>query len=184
MKKKISFILTILLIISMGYAERGSVILFGGNQWVTDKDIQDIYGINFLRYGAELNVNGFKSFGFFLKFSHQSQYGKTTYTNEETFIEMDPIIYGVKFGNRFFIKAGFLNMRFQEKNPAPMENFKDSTSGYYFGGGARLRIIGPINFQFEIAYTKADYTINFDDNTSSLIKLGGVSTDVGIAITF
>jgi hypothetical protein len=184
MRKKIIFVLVFLFIMSLGYSERGSIIFFGGNQWVSDKNIQDIYGINFLRYGGELNINGYKSLGFFLKFSHQSQYGKTSYTKEETFIEMNPIIYGIKFGNQFFVKVGMMNMRFQEKNPAPMEDFKDSTSGYYMGGGGRLKVIGPIHLQFEIAYTKGDYTIKFDDGTSSTIKLGGISTDVGFAITF
>ncbi len=184
MKKKIVFILAFLFIVSAGYSERGSIFLFGGNQWVSDKDIQDIYGINFLRYGVEINIDGFKSLGFFLKFSHQSQYGKTTYTKEETFVEMNPIIYGIKFGSRLFVKIGMMNMRFQEKNPAPMVDFKDSTSGYYIGGGGRLKIIGPINLQFELAYTKSDYTIKFNDGTSSTIKLGGISTDVGFTITF
>ncbi len=184
MKKRIIFLLIFLSFVAVGFAERGSIIFFGGNQWVSDKNIQDIYGINFLRYGAELNINAFKSLGFFLKFSHQSQYGKTTFTKEETYIEMNPIIYGIKFGNRFFIKAGMLNMRFQEKNPAPMSDFKDSTSGYYLGGGARLKIIGPIHMQFEVAYTKADYTVKYNDEESSLLKLGGISTDIGIAISF
>ncbi len=180
-KKFIVFVLFLLLFSIKGiYAERGSVFLFAGNQWISDKNIQDIYGINFLRYGGELNVNVFKSLGFFLKFSHQSQYGRTTYFKEETYIEMNPIFYGVKFGNRFFFKLGFLNMRFEEKTK--FSDYKDSTSGNYFGGGIRIPIIGPVSFGLEIGYAKADYTFKNSAGEEITLKLGGPSTEAGIII--
>ncbi len=164
------------------YAERGSVFLFAGNQWIADKNIREIYGINFLRYGGEINVNVFKSIGFFFKFSHQSQYGRTTYFKEETYIEMNPIFYGIKIGNRFFFKLGFMNMKFEEKTP--ISDYKDSTSGNYFGGGIRIPIVGPVSFGFELGYAKADYTFENSAGETITLKLGGPSTEAGIVIRF
>ncbi len=181
-KKIILLLISLMFFLNFIYAERGSVVIFAGNQWISDENIREIYGINFLRYGGELNINVFKSFGFFLKLSHQSQYGRTTYFKEETYIEMNPVFYGIKFGNRFFIKAGFLNMRFQEKSD--ISDYKDSTGGTYFGGGLRIPIIAPVSFSIEFGYAKADYSFKNSEGVETTIKLGGVSTDAGIVIRF
>ncbi len=181
MKRKFFAVILILFSVNL-FSGYGSISFYFGNHWISDENIQDIYGINFARYGSEIFVNAFMGTGFFFEYTYMRQFGKTTYFKEETSITLKPKIIGFMVNKGIFVKLGMAFMSFKEE--APIGDFEDSVSGMYYSIGYMGRIYSLLNFRFSLNYLSATYEHRYEDGETATLKLGGISTDIGFALRF
>ncbi len=182
MKRRIVFIALVFAFTSFGFSSYGSISFYFGNHWIADKNIQDVYGINFARYGGEVYVNGFMGLGGFVEYNYMRQFGKTSYFKEETQITLKPLIVGIMINRGIFIKVGKAFVSFKETSP--IGDFEDDVSGWYYSLGYMGRIISILHFRVSVNYMSADYHHVYEDGEEIVIQLGGFSTDVGIGLRF
>lgn len=146
-----------------------------------DQAFREIYGTD-AYYGGEICINLKKGIAFWAGGHFFEAKGKTTFTEEETEIQVFPIYFGMKFKTTneqvmpyIGIGAGY----FRYKETSEIGLIKKGDLGFIGQIGLMFRIIGPLSLDFRCSYSyckvkPADVEAN----------LGGFQGTVGLGFEF